>query len=61
MQNCEPYLDKLVVNSIEMKGYMVDIICGMKELSGKLDTLIALESAAKQPQQQPQQLQSQSK
>lgn len=48
------YLDKLVVNSIETKGYMVDMIAGMKELSGKLDALIALQSAAIQPQQQQQ-------
>ncbi len=61
MRNYEPHLNRLVVGSIEMKSYMVDIICGIKELSGKLDTLIALESAAKGPQQQPQQPQSQSK
>lgn len=54
-RNYDIYLDKLVCNSIEMKGYMVDLLAGIKELSGKLDTLIALETAAKQlqPQQQP--------
>lgn len=50
------YLDKLVVNSIEMKGYMVDMLAGIKELSGKLDTLIALETVeAATPQRQQQQ------
>lgn len=48
------YLEKLVLNSIEMKGHMIDMISGMKELSGKLDTLIALQSAAIQPQRQQQ-------
>lgn len=54
----EPYLDKLVTDSIEMKGYMLDIICGIKELSGKLDTLIALETVGAAAQQRQQQRQS---
>lgn len=54
----EPYLDKLVTNSIEMKGYMCDILCGIKELSGKLDTLIALETVGAAAHQRPQQQQS---
>lgn len=51
----EPYLNKLVTNSIETKGYMLDIICGIKELSGKLDTLIALETVGATAQQRQQQ------
>lgn len=47
----EPYFDKLVTDSIEMKGYMIDIICGIKELSGKLDTLIALKTVGAAAQQ----------
>lgn len=48
----EPYLNKLVTDRIEMKGYMLDIIYGIKELSGKLDTLIALETVGAAAQQQ---------
>lgn len=54
MRDYERYLDKLVTNSIEAKGYMVDMLAGIKELSGKLDTLIALETAGAGHQQQPQ-------
>ena len=52
------YLDKLVTDSIEMKGYMLDIICGIKELSGKLDTLIAVETVGATAPQRRQQQQS---
>lgn len=58
-QDYERYLDKLVVNSIEAKGYMVDLLAGIKEISGKLDTLIALETAGLGHQQQPKERQSQ--
>ena len=53
-RNYELYLNKLVENSIETKGYMVDVLAGLKELSGKMDTLIALTQAGAQrpPQQQ---------
>lgn len=54
MRDYERYLDKLVTNSIEEKGYMVDMLAGIKELSGKLDTLIALETAGAGHPQQPQ-------
>lgn len=36
------HLDKLVFDGIEIKGHVSDIVLGLKELSGKLDTLIAL-------------------
>lgn len=52
------HLDKLVFDSIEMRGYVSDIILGLKELSGKLDTLIALqqlEVSLLQQRQEPQQ------
>ena len=58
--NYEPYLDKLVLDCIEEKAYMVDALAGIKEISGKLDTLIALAQVVVQrlPQmQEPQQRQ----
>lgn len=54
MRNYDRYLDKLVSNSIEAKGYLVDLLAGVKGLSGKLDTLIALETAVLGRLQQPQ-------
>jgi len=51
------YLDKLVVDSIEMKGHMIDLLSGMKDISGKLETLIALkevELGRQQQRQEPQ-------
>lgn len=39
------YLNKLVADSIDIKWQINDAIFGMKELSGKLDTLIALKQA----------------
>lgn len=51
------HLDKLVLDGIEMRGYVSDIILGLKELSGKLDTLIALqqvEVSLLQQQREPQ-------
>jgi len=52
------YLDRLVTDSIESKGTLNDILFGIKELSGKLDTLITLKQVElqRQPQQQEQQL-----
>jgi hypothetical protein len=52
------HLDKLVFDGIEIKGHVSDIILGLKELSGKLDTLIALqqvEVSLLQQRQEPQQ------
>lgn len=42
MKNYEIYLDKLVSEGIEARCYLSDIVLGLKELSGKLDTLISL-------------------
>lgn len=57
MKNYEIYLDKLVSDGIEAKYSLSDIVLGIKELSGKLDTLIALkevesERRSQQPQRQ---------
>lgn len=49
------YLNKLVVDSIETKGQINDLLCGLKEISGKLDTLITLkqvELSRQQPQRE---------
>lgn len=57
MKDYEHYLDRLERNSIDRCGQLCDIICGLKELSGKLDTIIALkqvELSRLQPQQEPQ-------
>lgn len=45
MKNYEIYLDKLVSDGIEAKYSLSDIMLGIKELSNKLDTLIALNEA----------------
>lgn len=42
MKGYEIYLDKLVLDSIETKDFLDDILLSIKELSGKLDTLITL-------------------
>lgn len=42
MKNYEIYLNKLVSDGIEAKCSLADILLAIKELSGKLDTLIAL-------------------
>jgi hypothetical protein len=42
MKNYEFELNELAKNTIEMKCQGYDILCGLKEISGKLDTLIAL-------------------
>lgn len=50
-------LEKLVEDSILMKGQINDVIFGIQQLSGKLDTLIALkqvELGRQQPQLQQQ-------
>ena len=51
------YLNKLVLDSIEIKGQTNDVLFGLKEISGKLDTLIALkqvELSLPQQRQEPQ-------
>ncbi len=51
------YLNKLVLDSIEIKGQTNDVLFGLKEISGKLDTLIALkqvELSLLQQRQEPQ-------
>ncbi len=50
----EIYLEKLVEDSIIMKGQINDAIFGLQELSGKLDTLIALKQVELGRQQPPQ-------
>lgn len=57
MRNYEDHLNKLVENSIIGKGQANDILFGLKEISGKLDTLIALKQVElglrqQQPKQQ---------
>lgn len=48
----EPMLDKLVHDSITMKGQINDVIFGLKGISDKLDTLIALKQVELSLQQQ---------
>lgn len=51
------YLNKLVLDSIEIKGQANDALFGLKEISDKLDTLIALkqvELSLLQQRQEPQ-------
>lgn len=48
------YLNKIVVDGIETKGNTFDIICGLKEVSCKLDTVISLLQVGLSRQQQPQ-------
>ena len=56
MRDYEYHLNKLVEDSIISKGQMNDILFGLKEISGKLDTLIALKQVELGlPQQPPQQ------
>lgn len=38
----EIYIDKLAENSITMKGQINDVVFGLKGITDKLDTLIAL-------------------
>lgn len=57
MKSYDLYLDKLVHDSITIKSQINDLAFGLKEISGKLDTLIAIRQAelSRQPQQQVQQ------
>lgn len=55
----EIYLDKLVLDSIETKSSLTDILFGIKEISGKLDTLISLKEVELGRQQLRQEQQSQ--
>lgn len=50
----ESYLDKLVLDGIESKNTLNEIVFGLKDISGKLDTLIALKQVelGRPPQQQ---------
>lgn len=45
-------LNKLAENSIIMKGQINDVVFGLKSISGKLDTLIALKQVELSLQQQ---------
>lgn len=54
----EIYIDRLAENSIIMKGQINDVVFGLKGITDKLDTLIALkqvELALLQQQRLPQQ------
>ena len=54
----EIYIDRLAENSIIMKGQINDVVCGLKGITDKLDTLIALkqvELSLLQQQRLPQQ------
>lgn len=54
----EIYIDKLAENSIIMKGQINDVVFGLKGITDKLDTLIALkqvELSLLQQQRLPQQ------
>lgn len=42
MKDYSVYLDRMVKDGIEQKCTLSDILLGLKELSGKMDTLIAL-------------------
>ena len=42
MKGYEFDISKLAENSIIMKGQINDVVFGLKEISGKIDTLIAL-------------------
>ena len=59
MKDYDLHLNKLVENSIISKGQANDIIFGLKAISCKLDTLIALKTVelGRQQPQQPQQSQ----
>lgn len=55
--NYSDYLNRLVLDGIEAKGQISDVLFGLKEISGKLDTLITLkqiELSRLQPQQEQQ-------
>ena len=52
MKSYDAYLDKLVHDSITIKSQINDLAFGLKEISGKLDTLIALKLAELSPQLQ---------
>lgn len=52
----DKYLERIIIDSIEDRAALSDLAAGLKEISGKLDTLIALEQVALKaqlPQQQP--------
>ena len=54
----EIYIDRLAENSIIMKGQIIDVVFGLKGITDKLDTLIALkqvELSLLQQQRLPQQ------
>ena len=58
----EIYIDRLAENSIIMKGQINDVVFGLKGITDKLDTLIALkqvELSLLQQQRLPQQLKEQ--
>lgn len=45
-------LDRLIVDGIEERELLRDVAAGLKEISGKLDTLIALEQVEVKRQQE---------
>lgn len=57
--NYTRYLDKLVNDSIDVNCRTVDMLCGLKEISCKLDTIINLLQVELSRQQPPQVQQSQ--
>ncbi len=50
MKEYEIYLNRLVMDVIEEKCTLSDILLGLKEVSGKLDTLITLKQVELQRQ-----------
>lgn len=50
MKEYEPYLDRLVMDGIEEKCTLSEILLGLKEVSGKLDTIIILKQVELQHQ-----------
>lgn len=57
MNDYTRYLDKLVNDSIDVNGRTVDMLCGLKEISCKLDTIISLLQVGLSRQQLPQERQ----
>lgn len=51
------FLDKIVLNGFDTKEQNYDIICGLKEVSCKLDTVINLLQVGLSHQQPPQEQQ----
>ena len=54
MKDYSAYMDRMVRDGIEQKCTLSDILLGLKEVSGKLDTLISLKEVELGHQQQQQ-------